>query len=284
MTDEPNSFDQTDLTFAQREGAAPLPQQLQLREISQELRAALWAIIYSQFQDAKRHRDYREAALGEPWHEVMLRWHVNHEHKMLDEFKDSWLHNVELAKTIIKGDYVRVLDFIEFVVRDRACKQNVREAVARVLENRRSAYRLLDRTIVPITSDEQAVAIEASLNAAASMKAAGPYAHLRAAAGELNSGNWAGAVRESAHAVEAAARAIEPEAKELKPALRKLHDRGLHPALSQGLEKLYAYSSDEQGVRHALVFGDESKVGEAEAMFMFGACASFVGFLAAKQS
>jgi hypothetical protein len=32
-------------------------------------------------------------------------------------------------------------------------------------------------------------------------------------------------------------------------------------------------------VRHALVFGDEAQVDEADALFMLGACASFVSYL-----
>jgi hypothetical protein len=43
-----------------------------------------------------------------------------------------------------------------------------------------------------------------------------------------------------------------------------------------------AYTSDEEGVRHALVFGDEAQVDEADALFMLGACASFVSYLLAR--
>jgi hypothetical protein len=45
---------------------------------------------------------------------------------------------------------------------------------------------------------------------------------------------------------------------------------------------LYGYSSDEEGVRHALVFKEEAQVDEADALFMLGACASFVSYLLAR--
>lgn len=41
-------------------------------------------------------------------------------------------------------------------------------------------------------------------------------------------------------------------------------------------------TSSEEGVRHSLVFKDSADVGLDEAMFMFGACASFAAYLANK--
>jgi hypothetical protein len=40
---------------------------------------------------------------------------------------------------------------------------------------------------------------------------------------------------------------------------------------------------DEKGVRHALQFGDAS-IAEADALFMLGACASFVSYLLARRA
>ena len=93
-------------------------------------------------------------------------------------------------------------------------------------------------------------------------------------------GDWAGSVRESVHAVESAARQLDPNASSLAPALRSLEKRGaLHPALKQALGKLYGYSSDEQGIRHALLDQEQASVGMDEAVFMLGACASFASYL-----
>ena len=49
--------------------------------------------------------------------------------------------------------------------------------------------------------------------------------------------------------------------------------------MHQGLEKLYGYTSDEQGVRHSLLDQGQSNVGQDEAVFMLGACASFASYL-----
>jgi hypothetical protein len=42
-------------TFEQAEGAASLPSQLKLKEISQELRARLWGVIYRHLQAAEKY-------------------------------------------------------------------------------------------------------------------------------------------------------------------------------------------------------------------------------------
>ena len=75
---------------------------------------------------------------------------------------------------------------------------------------------------------------------------------------------------------------IDPKAnKKLSLALDSLETAGLlnHPALKDAFNKLYGYTSDEKGIRHALLDKEAANVGLDEAMFMFGACASFAAYL-----
>jgi hypothetical protein len=58
----------------------------------------------------------------------------------------------------------------------------------------------------------------------------------------------------------------------------------LHGGLKKAFCVLYGYASDEEGVRHALVLEKEAQVDEADALFMLGACASFVSYLIARSS
>ena len=106
-------------------------------------------------------------------------------------------------------------------------------------------------------------------------------AHLRRASECINAGDWAGSVRESIHSVESVARQLDSgAAKTLEPALKSLEKRGaLHTALKDAFSKLYGYTSDEQGIRHALLDQPEANVGIDEAVFMLGACASFASYL-----
>ena len=83
----------------------------------------------------------------------------------------------------------------------------------------------------------------------------GSAAHLRKAAECINGQDWAEGVRESINAVESVARQLDPKAStKLGPALKSLERSGtLHPALKEAFTKLYGYTSDEQGIRHALL-------------------------------
>jgi hypothetical protein len=48
--------------------------------------------------------------------------------------------------------------------------------------------------------------------------------------------------------------------------------------MKKGFASLYAYTSDEGGIRHALL-EDAAKVDETDALFMLGACAAFVSYI-----
>ena len=92
-------------------------------------------------------------------------------------------------------------------------------------------------------------------------------------------------ISDSIHAVESAARVLDPQAsKTLTPALNSLEKAGVlkHRALKEAFAKLYGYTSDEQGIRHALLDQNAADVGLEEALFMFGACASFAAYLTEK--
>ena len=113
----------------------------------------------------------------------------------------------------------------------------------------------------------------------------GADTHLRQAAEHLNARRFADSVRESIHAVESVARMVDPKAERtLGPALDSLERAGViqHKALKQAFSRLYGYTNDAQGIRHSLLDKDSPDVDLDEAMFMFGACASFAAYLASK--
>lgn len=79
------------------------------------------------------------------------------------------------------------------------------------------------------------------------------------------------------------ARYFDQKAIIFEPAMRwSERAGGLHLALKRAFSKLYGYTSDEQGIRHALIDNPQANVGQDEAVFMFGACASFSSYLARK--
>lgn len=62
---------------------------------------------------------------------------------------------------------------------------------------------------------------------------------------------------------------------QLSEALTALSKRmEIHPALKGGMEKLYGFTSDEDGIRHPIL--DEPNVGEEDARFFIVACSALV--------
>jgi hypothetical protein len=54
----------------------------------------------------------------------------------------------------------------------------------------------------------------------------------------------------------------------------------MHGAFKSALSGLYGYTSDENGIRHAML--DEPNLTAAEATFMLVACSAFTNYLVAK--
>ena len=91
---------------------------------------------------------------------------------------------------------------------------------------------------------------------------------------------FADSVRASIHAVESAARNLGGPDDSLKNALAKLEAKGvIHAGMKKAFVALYGYTSDEKGIRHALLDQTDAQVTEADALFMLGACASFVTYM-----
>ena len=63
----------------------------------------------------------------------------------------------------------------------------------------------------------------------------------------------------------------------LGDALKLLKDK-IHPALKSAFEKLYGYTSDANGIRHANGLGEGNLTFE-EAKYMLISCSAFVNYL-----
>ena len=169
------------------------------------------------------------------------------------------------------------------IMRHRECPPSFIIVVAATFEDCRLAYVVDQRipvTILPAATSEEGRAIGNALEDVRAAGLQGAESHLRDSGRLINAGDWAGSVRESINAVESVARRIAPEAQTLGSALKKMGK--LHPALKEAFSSLYGYTSDEQGIRHARLDEAASPAQRDEAVFMLGACASFVSYMLRK--
>jgi hypothetical protein len=173
---------------------------------------------------------------------------------------------------------LNLFDFLEFSAKHaKECGPLLIKFVNVQLERENSAYRFVGTDIVEITDRQELTSIEEAL--------AGPKAariHFERALDLLSdrrAPDFRNSIKESISAVEAICRLIAgSHGDTLGAAVKKISANApLHPAFEQALLKLYGFTSDEGGIRHALM--DEPSLGYPEAKFMLVLCSAFANFL-----
>lgn len=275
------------LSFSQAHGYEALPQQLKLEELSKDARVRFWNVLVSPSIDPFGHYTH-------PWREIFSYIYSHFLNMPLTsdviEYADvQRLFDQPIQDFIQNEPFNRVFDLLLAVMRHKECPRLTIAQISEVFQNCQLAY-FVDEgpppAIYPSTTPEEGANIIDSLEQLRFAGLDAPRQHLQLAAENINKQDWAGSVRESIHAVESVARQIAPKAKTLGEALKVLAAKRLltHSALREGFDKIYGYANDEQGIRHALLDDDKSNVGQEEAVFMLGACASFASYLSRKQS
>lgn len=135
--------------------------------------------------------------------------------------------------------------------------------------------------MVKITSNEDLAEIKSSMGQAQS---GGVSQHIQRAAqlySQRPEPDYRNSIKESISAVEAAVCFVMGKKSYGvgKPLRALADDFGLHPALRDGFEKLYSYTSDESGVRHALL--EQSSIRQEDARYMLVSCSAFSNYLLA---
>ncbi len=274
------------LPFSQRTGLAPTPPQLKLGEVSADLRRLLHYYIGLEIErNVRVGVDSRY--FDREWRRVVADLQVVLLKRSADEVEYRVSENEKLLKIFIeRAEIGPLFDLVEFFVRHPKCSSELKLELAEAFASSRAAYRIFDSKYVgAIGNEEQAAAFENAIVTAETANAVAARKQLIAASVALRNGDWSGSVRESIHAVEAVAVRLAPGTNTLGAALKVIEQRGtLHGGLKSAFASLYGYSSDQEGVRHALVFSESAQVDEADALFMLGACAAFVSYLLARST
>ena len=282
------------LSFSQRHGLEPLPAPMRLEHLSNDLRRELRDATLTLINGFERI-EYSDDIFSLPaeffWKGVLGEFLCQAQSE-IPRYCDEICN---ICDDVLKsGRFNKVLDFLEIVLIhlsiDQAGAQFATE-LKMLFQKHQAAYWLNTSKepyqFVPSTSEEQAEAVKRDIETINCNGHDGAATHLRQAVEHINARQYADSILDSIHAVESVARKIDPKSNQtLGPALDSLKNAGLlrHPALVKGLKALYGYTSDEGGIRHSLVDKSSADVGQEEATFMFGSCASFAAYLSEKHS
>ncbi|MEG0343252.1 MAG: hypothetical protein RR633_13810, partial [Acinetobacter sp.] len=151
------------------------------------------------------------------------------------------------------------------------------------LEQYLSAYRLFNGAIIELTSEQEIQSIEEAFENTSPYS--GVQQHLKQALqlmSDRQNPDYRNSIKESISAVESICKIVTGDDKAtLGKALKIVEDKfGLHPALKGSLSQLYGYTSDGDGIRHAMI--EESNLSYIDAKFMLVACTNFINYLIEK--
>jgi hypothetical protein len=154
-----------------------------------------------------------------------------------------------------------------------------------ILEEEMSGYRFIGDVLSPITSPEEIKSVSSAIEVADVRELYGTKKHLEAAIvliSQKPTPDYRNSIKESISAIESLAKQLTGEAGGgLEKALSKLDSAvNFHGAFKAGLLSLYGYTSDEDGIRHAIL--EERDVGFDEAKFMLVTCSALVNFMISK--
>lgn len=269
--------------FSERIGAAEIPCIIQLDTMSVALRNSIWNLIFSLIDN----RPGGWYAVADFSAQFFFKLPVD-EIPPYDNPRRDWI-----KKQLFNRKWYEVYDYAEFIADnyEQLIKpSNVNRKVIQSMFNsvfieERSGYRFLAGELVPISASEEVAAIESALATTSKTGLLGAHVHISTALQLLAKKpepDYRNSIKESISAVEALAKQLGTTSSQgLAGALTELGKKmPIHKGLRSGLLSLYGYTSDEGGIRHAML--EEPDLGYDEAKYMAVVCSAFVNFLAAK--
>jgi hypothetical protein len=278
------------MRFSQRYGHVPVRSALQTGDIDAALRSRLWNLVREMFLPdvpswaGSGNNDYLPILHVRFFFESLIEEYFK---TPIDGIGTSYFNEVKkFREYFFSCHWYEVYDVIEFLTDaeektdfDRKFIQSTND----ILKEEMAGYRLVSGRIVEITSEEEIKAIEQALALPDSLKPV--REHLSQSLTLLSNRqkpDYRNSIKESISAVESLAKIISKQnGATLGPALDAVEKKTkLHAVLKQAFQKLYGYTSDAQGIRHALM--DEPTLDAEDAKFMLVSCSAFVNYLVVK--
>lgn len=268
------------MTFSERLGLRQPKSVLQVSSMDDDLRNGLWNVLhltYWQLVSSPWSRDALDRVVISTW--------ANFYKKPVDQQPRDAI--AAIRKDFFEWPWSTVYDFVEFMAGDKEDWDRTRTFIQlcnTVLERELAGYRFVEDQLIPIGTEFELAAIEQARRD--TMPYANVSEHLRQAASLLadrERPDFRNSIKESVLAVEATCQVLTGKRDTLGQCLNELERNvTLHPALRSAFSKLYGWTSDAEGIRHALLEAPNLTVDDAR--FMLVACSGFASYLLAKSA
>jgi len=272
------------MRFSERKGLTPVREQFQTENIDNTTRNRLWNVLTVIYWDSiEKKLSYRSSESKNFFRELYDKFFK----LPVDNLSSKWIYELDkIRKFFFKCPWHIIYDFFEFIYKNfpnyYEANSRFKESLNAVLKEEKCAYRLIGVKIVEITSEKEIIEIEEAFESPNPIKI-----HLESALEKLADRelpDYRNSIKESISAVETICRMITGDPKAtLGQALKIIENKiNIHPALKIAFDKLYGYTSDEDGIRHCLM--DESNLDFEDAKFMLVSCSAFINYLKEKAS
>jgi hypothetical protein len=271
-------------SFSERYGYKPLAP-LELEAASEQLRNSIWNVIATYYVPDD------ETFVAGRFQKFLKSLYI-HSFKLPVDHIDEYVSRArETLMGIVSAiEWFDLFDLVEFLLSPSATRfmksgqpEELSNAFNYALKLNRSGYRVLNQKIVPITDETELSAISEALELPDGYALASE--HIKTALAlysDKKTPDYRNAVKEAISAVESATRVATGESKTGVALKELVASFKLHPALAEAFNKLYGFTSDGGGIRHALI--QDSDVDAPLAKFMIVACSAFVSYTVEKLS
>ena len=266
------------MRFSKRHGYRDVREEVQVERLDEKTRDRLWNVFYEEVVNL--HSDVRGVSPYAGYSDFSKSVWTEHLYQRRDEYPSQTEGIVGFQKEIVtSAQWFKVMDFLEFTSQYFSSDE-LESKLNSVLEEEKSAYRLVEGEVVPITDGIELESIEEGIEK--TRKYEGVREHLEQALAHFSDEkdpDYRNSVKESISAVESMAQiVVGNDDASLGTALSRLEsNRGLNGKLKASFKKLYGYTSQEESIRHG--DAEESEMSFAFAKFMLVNCHAFVNYL-----
>ncbi len=272
------------MKFSERLGIIKAKDKLQIDSIDIELRNSIWNLVQIYFLDTI---DSRFISLSSSQELFINLWH-NHLKIPIDtmgKLKESIIS--QIRNWFFDWEWFEIYDFVEFMVNEIPSNMGnkFRDECNKLFERELSGYRFINGVLAQITNANEIEEIDSAISNSTQHNLVGVKTHLESALIKLAdkiSPDYRNSIKESISAVEAISKVISSNSKDsLGGALDKIKGKiNLHPSLERGFKQIYGYTSDADGIRHALT--EQSTCDFEDAKYMLVSSSAFVNYLIVK--
>jgi hypothetical protein len=268
------------MKFRQRKGLVKASETFQTNGMNDALRNSLWNALYTTLF-SKTTFLHRNRAGDQPTIEWFSRELWDEYYKQPIDDRPEHPHSIldHIRERFFSSEWGEVYEFVEFVAQLFHKYKDLELAINYALEREHAGYRLVNGVVTDITHPEEIATLDEALK---DDTYSGVTKHLQTALEHFSrrdNPDYRNSIKESISAVEAMVQIIaqKPNAS-LGDAFKTLESKKkLHTALRKGFDNLYGYTSDGDGIRHAMI--DEPDLTAADARYFLVSCSAFVNYL-----